>query len=59
MAGVLGSDSEIESIPATTQSAVLLVNEKSKFASRHTVSLDELVGIPIVTYQDKGGSICF
>lgn len=59
MAGVLGSDSEIESIPATTQSAVLLVNEKSKFASRHTVSLDELVGIPIVTYQNKWSPFAF
>lgn len=59
MAGVLGSDSEIESIPASTQSAVLLVNEKSKFASRHTVSLDELVGIPIVTYQNKRGPFAF
>lgn len=56
MAGVLNKgDAEIESIPATSQSAVLLVNVANPLALKDEVSLDDSVGFPIVTYRNKKG----
>lgn len=56
MAGLLDhSDSDIESIPATVQSAVLLVNAQNPLAARVEVSLDELAGFSIVTYRNRKG----
>ena len=49
------NDPEIESIPSFTQSATLVVNSSHPLANRTEVSLDELEGIPIITYRDKTG----
>lgn len=56
MAGILNkNDADIESIPATSQGVVLLVNQKNPLSSKEEVSLDELAGNPIVTYRNKKG----
>lgn len=56
MAGVLEKrDSQIVSIPASVQQAALLVNIANPLAERDSVSLDELEGVPIITYQNKRG----
>ena len=55
-AGILQkNDPEIESVPSFTQSATLVVNSSHPLASRSEVSLDELEGMPIITYRDKTG----
>ncbi len=57
MAGVLGKrDPEIVSIPASSQPACLLVNVAHPLATREHISLDELEGMPIITYQNKRGA---
>lgn len=56
MAGLLSKgDPEIESIPATSQSVVLLVNRNNPLSAKKKVSLSELTGSPIVTYRNKKG----
>lgn len=56
MAGILSkNDPEVESIPATSQSVVLLVNQRSPLAQQKEISLSELAGVPIVTYRNKKG----
>lgn len=49
------NDPEIESVPSFTQSATLVVNALHPLANRQEVSLDELEGMPIITYRDKTG----
>ncbi len=57
MAGVLEKrDPGIISIPASSQPACLLVNVANPLAKRTRISLDELVGMPIITYQNKRGA---
>ena len=49
------NDQEVESVPSFTQSATLVVHVSHPLASRSEVSLDELEGVPIITYCDKTG----
>ena len=49
------NDPEIESVPSFTQRATLVVNASHPLANRSEVSLDELEGMPIITYRDKMG----
>lgn len=56
MAGVLEKrDPAIVSIPASVQPACLLVNVANPLAQRKSVKLDDLEGMPIITYQNKLG----